>query len=131
MASNAFYTTYYYQRDLDSHLMKNMKWGAVAYLQHSNYGSHESVRFNNNSDYKTGYASMKVPTCGWTNDNRDCNKYGITSDLTLPYNTETGYLASTTGNITSIYDMSGGVWEFMMSVMVDTSGNPLSGSNAT
>lgn len=29
------------------------------------------------------------------------------------YNTETGYLASTTGNITGIYDISGGAWEYV------------------
>ena len=101
----------------------------MAYLQHSEYGSHESVRFNNNSDFKTGYASVKEPTCGWTNDNRDCNRYGTTSDITLPYNTETGYLASTTGNISGIYDMSGGSWEDTMGVMVDENSNPLSGQN--
>ncbi|MCI8568306.1 MAG: hypothetical protein HFG48_03195, partial [Bacilli bacterium] len=71
------------------------------------------------------------PTCGYTNDNRECNKYGTTTDITLPYNTETGYLASTTGNISGIYDMSGGVWEYVMGVMTDTSGNLLSGANAS
>ncbi|MCI8568270.1 MAG: hypothetical protein HFG48_03015, partial [Bacilli bacterium] len=72
---------------------------------------------------------VKEPTCGWTNDNRECNKYGTTSDITLPYNTETGYLASTAGNISGIYDMSGGAWEYVMGVMPDTNGNPLSGRN--
>ena len=37
--ANAFYTSYNYQRELDSHMMKNTEWGAVAYLQHSTYGS--------------------------------------------------------------------------------------------
>jgi len=32
---NAFYSTYDYKRNLDSHMMKNTEWGAVAYLQHS------------------------------------------------------------------------------------------------
>ena len=108
---NAFYTSYYYNRELDSHLMKNTEWGAVAYLQHSLYGSHTNVRINNNSDYITGYASVNEPTCGYTGDNRACNQYGTTSNITQPYNTETGYLASTTGNITGIYDMSGGACE--------------------
>ena len=27
-----------YQRELDSHMMKNTEWGAVAYLSHSIYG---------------------------------------------------------------------------------------------
>ena len=128
---NAFYTTYDYKRNLDSHMMKNSEWGAVAYLQHSKYGSEASVRNNNNSNYITGYASVNEPTCGYTNDNRACNKYGTTSDVTLPYNTETGYLATTTGNISGIYDLSGGAWEYVMGVMIDASGNPLSGRNAS
>ncbi|MCI8568078.1 MAG: hypothetical protein HFG48_02020, partial [Bacilli bacterium] len=108
---------------------KNSEWGAVAYLQHSKYGSETSVRFNNNSSFITGYASVNEPTCGYTDDNRECNKYGTVADITLPYNTETGYLASTTGNISGIYDMSGGAWEYVMGVMTDQSGKPLSGQN--
>ena len=128
---NAFYTSYYYQRTLDSHMMKNSEWGAIAYLQHSKYGSETSVRFNNNSSFITGYSSVNEPTCGYTNDNRECNKHGTTSDITLPYNTETGYLASTTGNISGIYDMSGGAWESVMGVMTNQNGKPLSGRNAS
>lgn len=77
------------------------------------------------------FASIKEPTCGFTNDNRACNKYGTTNDITRAYNNETGYLASTTGNISGIYDMSGGSWEYIMGIMVDASGNPLSGNNAS
>ncbi len=128
---NAFYTSYAYKREMNSHMMKNSEWGSVAYLQHSKYGSNISIRLNNNSNYLTGYASVNEPTCGYTNDNRDCNKYGTTSDITVPYNTETGYLASTTGNITGIYDMSGGAWEYVMGVMTDSNGKPLSGRNAS
>ena len=130
-AGNAFYTSYNYKREMDSHMMKNSEWGAASYLQHSRYGSMTSVRINNNSNLLTGYASVFEPTCGWTNDNRDCNKYGTTSDITLSYNTEVGYLASTTGNITGIYDMSGGTWEYVMGVMTDSNGKPLSGMNAS
>ena len=129
--ANAFYTTYDYKRNLDSHMMKNSEWGAVSYLQHSKYGSATSVRFNNNSNALTGYSSVNEPTCGFTNDNRDCNKYGTTADITQAYNTEVGYLASTTGNISGIYDMSGGVWEYVMGVMVDANGNVLTGRNAS
>ncbi len=129
--SNAFYTTYDYKRNLDSHMMKNTEWGAVAYLSHSIYGSHTSVRINNHSNYKTGYASVSKPTCGWTDDNRDCNRYGITNDITLPYNTSTGYLASTTGNITGIYDMAGGGWEYVMGIMENAYKVVLSGQNMT
>jgi len=126
---NMFYTSYYYNRNLDSHMMKNTEWGAVAYLQHSKYGSQTSVRINNNSNYITGYASVEEPTCGYTATNEDCNRYGTTLDIAKPYNTEIGVFASTTGNITGIYDMAGGAWEYVMGVMADQNGNPLSGSN--
>ena len=101
--SNIFKTAYNYNRELDSHMMKNTEWGAVAYLSHSKYGINTEVRINNNSAYLTGYAAT---------DETDQTSYpgvsGTTSDVTLPYNTPTGYKASTTGNITGIYDMSGG-----------------------
>jgi len=127
--ANAFYTSYDYKRNLESHMMKNTEWGAVAYLQNSKYGSQASIRLNNNSSYLTGYAAVKEPTCGYTNSNEECNKYGTKQDITLPYNTETGYLASTTENITGVYDMSGGAWEYVMGVMLDESGVPMSGRN--
>ena len=39
-------------------------------------------------------------------------------------------LASTTNNISGIFDMSGGAWEYVMGVMVDQNGNPMSGRNS-
>ena len=102
----------------DSHMMKNMEWGAVAYLSHSKYGTCTSgncveIGINNNSNYITG--------CGATSGSAEtttCN----------PYNTSNGILASTTGNIYGIYDMSGGSWEYVMGNMVNTSGNFYSSS---
>ncbi len=114
--SNMFKTAYNYNRELDSHMMKNTEWGAVAYLSHSKYGINTEVRINNNSDYLTGYASV---------DGADQSDYpgetGTDSSKTLPYNTETGYKASTTGNITGIYDMSGGAWEYVAGYMPSSS----------
>ena len=127
---NAFYSSYDYKRSFDSHMMKNTEWGAVAYLSHSKYGSMSGVRINNNSNYVTGYASVKEPTCGYTGTNEECNRYGNTEDITKPWNTSIGYLASTTGNISGIYDMSGGAWEYMMAVMTDKNGKPISGRNS-
>ncbi len=110
--SNIFKTAYNYNRELDSHMMKNTEWGAVAYLSHSKYGINTEVRINNNSNYLTGYAA----TDG-TDQSSSLGTYGTTSDITRPYNTETGYKASTTGNITGIYDMSGGAWEYVAGYM--------------
>ena len=73
----------------DSHMMKNIEWGAVAYLKQSNYGlGITDITINNNSSYYTG---------GGTGTS---------------YKTNTGQ--STTGNITGVYDMSGGAWEYVM-----------------
>ncbi len=117
-------------------MMKNTEWGAVAYLQHSIYGSRASVRINNNSNYITGYSSVTEPTCGYTADNRECNPYegnSINTDgtYTKRYNSEVGYLASTTNNISGIYDISGGAWEYMMGVMTNQNGQPCVGRDAT
>ena len=129
--ANAYLTSYNYRQNLNSHMMKNTEWGAVAYLSHSSYGSHESIRFNNNNDYKTGYAAVNEPTCGFSGYNRDCNKYGTDNSTTRPWNTDIGVLASTTGNISGVYDMSGGSWEYMMGVMLSKDNQtPCSGKNS-
>ena len=110
--SNMFKTAYNYERNLDSHMMKNTEWGAVAYLSHSKYGINTEVRINNNSAYLTGYVSTYE-----ADQSSTPGESGTTLDITLPYNTETGYKASTTGNISGVYDMSGGAWEYVAAYM--------------
>ena len=125
---NIFLTSYNYKRNLDSHMMKNTEWGAVAYLSHSKYGINNNIRMNNNSSFITGYSKTEQPTCGYTGTNEECNKYESTSlnqdgTYTKRYNTEIGYLASTTGNITGIYDMSGGSHEYVAAYMAGQLGS--------
>ena len=69
---NIHLNSYNYQRELDSHTMKNTEWGAVAYLSHSAYGIKESIRLNNNNDRLTGFAATKEPTCGYQETNEEC-----------------------------------------------------------
>ncbi len=126
--ANAFYTSYDYKRNLDSHMMKNTEWGAVAYLQNSKYGSATSVRINNNSSYITGYAANNEPTCGYTGTNEECNQYCNDSSCNTAY--PNSVLASITNNITGIYDMNGGAWEYVMGIMLDQNGQPMSGRNS-
>ena len=114
-----FKNSYDYQRDLDSHMMKNTEWGAVAYLQHSIYGSQASVRINNNSAYITGYAATVEPTKGNSSSSIDGNRYESTSlgkdgTYTINYLNNEANVASTTGNKSGVYDMSGGAWEYTM-----------------
>ncbi len=128
-----------YAENLNSHSMKNMEWGAVAYLQHSKYGSHESIRNNNNSNYLTGYAALKEPTIGLTNTNElcnttplACNEYsssdkGKDGEYTVNYFNKASVVASTTNNYSGIYDLSGGAWENVMALIEDENGNYLTG----
>ena len=115
---NAFLNSYNYQRDLDSHLIKNTEWGAVAYLSHSKYGINTEVNVNNNSNYKTGYSALPS-----TNQQTYPGTSGDGAKFNSTYNTEIGYLASTSGNISGVYDMSGGAWEYMSSYITGKPGS--------
>ncbi len=89
----------------DSHMMKNSEWGAVAYLSQSRYGKYghdkEEIYINNCSNFTTGIAGNMVDEIK-------------TDNCINTYETIKGQKASTTGNITGIYDMSGGAWERVM-----------------
>ena len=96
--------TTYGINNADSHMMKNMEWGAVAYLKQSKYGlGTTDIAVNTNSSYYTG---------------------GGTSDAY-----KTNVAQSTTGNIYGVYDMSGGAWEYVMGNM-NNSSNAFYSSNA-
>jgi len=102
----------------DSHMMKNSDWGAVAYLSHSQYGINDEIRSNNNKYYITGCGSLEENV----EDTEECQvAYG---------SGVASYPQSTTGNITGIFDMSGGCWESVMGVYSDSNGNPMSGDNS-
>lgn len=87
---NCYLNSYNYDRNRDSHLMKNSEWGAVAYLSYSSYGVNgRNITTNTSSQYITG---------------------GTTSEESI-------YISngnqSTTGNATGIYDLVGGAWEYI------------------
>ena len=86
--------------DLDSHLMKNVEWGAVTYLTQSKYGKNNEVWVNPNENFITGCAGNTVSSKKITN----CDNH---------YKTNNGMQTSTTGNITGIYGMSGGSTEYV------------------
>ena len=95
--------------DTDSHMMKNSEWGAVAYLSHSKYGINEEVRINNY------YNNGTLTGCGALTENEaESTTCGIT------YGGATEYPQSTTGNITGVYDMSGGFEENVMGNFANT-----------
>ena len=72
----------------------------MAYLTHSQYGRNgKEITINNNSSYITGIAGDRVTASS-------------SSSTENTYNTSKGMLASTTGNIYGVYDLSGGAWEY-------------------
>ncbi len=77
-----------YNLTSDSHMMKNIEWGAVAYLAESKYGRNGTEIAMNSSNYKTGAGNYA------SNVNQ-----------------------STTGNIYGIYDMNGTSWEYVAGVL--------------
>ena len=78
----------------DSHITKNIEWGAVAYLKQSIYGLGITDITNNSS---STHSSSSYYTGGGSGTS---------------YKTNTGQ--STTGNITGVYDMTGGAFEYVM-----------------
>ena len=136
--ANAFDTTYKYQRVLDSHMMKNMEWGAIAYLTQSKYGrcsdgTCTKVRINNNSEFITGSSAVNEPTCGYTGESSDCNQWGTSSNIVNSYNNPLSVASSTTNNYYGVYDMAGGTWEYVMGIMQSSEKNasPTSGRSNT
>ena len=117
-----FDLAYNYDRSLDSHMMKNTEWGAVAYLSHSKYGINTEIRINNSVTYTTGCAAT-IPALNYVGKSQSDHTEGYYNGCENEYYKSIGYLASTTGNISGIYDMSGGVWEYMASYMDGVYGN--------
>ena len=105
-------STYGSTSKIDAHMMKNSEWGAVAYLSHSNYGINEEIYINNSYKHYTGRSggttnASSSPNGTYTWDGKTTSG-SYASDRTL------GTKASTTGNITGVYDMSGGANEYVM-----------------
>ncbi len=100
LISNDKYSTYFNNvSNVDTHMTKNVEWGAVAYLAHSKYGLNgKEICINTNSSYETGIGSGETAS---------------TTSVTDQYNTTKGVTASTTKNVYGIYDMSGGSWEYV------------------
>ena len=140
-------TTYGISSSSDSHMMKNSEWGAAAYLSHSKYGVNREVYINNSQSYYTGRSGGnyggKTPINKTYTDQTSTTQYNSYGYYTwdgylLNYNTNTkssarylNRVASTTGNITGIYDMSGGTSEYVMGVFANSDGQLGSGYNTS
>ena len=137
----------------DTHMIKNIEWGAVAYLSHSKYGictdgACSEVNINNSSSRYTGRSggapggSTAINTV--YTDQTSTTKYNSYGFYTydgylLDYNTNTksttkdiSKVASSTKNIYGVYDMSGGSYEYTMANIVSNDGvTMMSGYNRT
>ena len=100
---NMFTNAQNYNKKLNSHLMKNSEWGAVAYLTESKYGRNGTeVTINNNGT--TCYTGGGSGAAYVSNTNQ-----------------------SSTGNIYGIYDLSGNAYEYVAGYY---SGGSLSNGNS-
>ena len=109
--SNMYDVCKNYNSALNSHMMKNDEWGAVAYLSKSKYGKqNEEVWINNSSSYITGSAGNSASASSNT---------GTTND----YTSTQGVKASTTGTVYGVYDMSGGAYEYVAAYVNNGNGN--------
>ncbi len=130
-------------REVDTHPIKNIEWGAVAYLTNSKYG-----RFNSDGNTIESGAEVWINNSAQGNGTDEITGYGGTytgcvgTDVndTVKWNTEAnapakceveyrwntgGVKASTTGNMYGIYDMSGGVYEYTMGVIKTQDGTDI------
>jgi len=125
----------------NAHMMKNSEWGAAAYLSRTKYGINQEIYINNSSNKITGRSggavggSQKKVSEQFSGESstNNYNSYGyytwtgqaISSSGTIGEITDStlGTYASTTGNTTGVYDMSGGAWEYVMGNYSDTIGS--------
>jgi len=84
--------------ETNSHMLKNMEWGAVAYFTHSKFG--------------------RCPNDECTNVDINADDSYYETSITITGGVGEGYVTnvgqSTTNNITGIYDIAGGADEYVM-----------------
>ena len=123
--------------NFDTHMIKNMEWGAVAYLSQSKYGrctdgTCTEIYINNSArqDGDTWYDTYTGRSGGSTSalfaiyGTYSYDDYLINNDNTKGEKVKgVGVAASTTGNVYGIYDMSGGLWDRTMANMGTNDGS--------
>jgi hypothetical protein len=92
---------------IDTHLMKNIEWGATLYLAQSAYGKNAAIWNNPSSTYVAGCAGGTIST-------------SAIEGCPYQFYTSNGQQASTTGNIYGIYDMLSNDGEFVAGCINNT-----------
>ena len=109
-------TIYGINSTVDSHLMKNNEWGAIAYLSTSQYGITPTFNSSYISYQEDGTTKYHSYSAGKNQEVGGNYKVNITQ--------------STTGNVTGIYDLNGGAWEYV-AAYYDNGNRYLSGQGLT
>lgn len=97
---------------VDSHMMKNIEWGAVAILSQSKYGifnPKSSTGANGDETYQIWNNPSSRYITGSVGGSE--NDYLVTA--VNAYNTQNGPKASTTGTVYGVYDMAGGGYDLV------------------
>ena len=118
--------------NVDTHMIKNMEWGAIAFLTNSIYGRYNDastciasgckVWINNINTGSGDSYGPSITGCAGASASAGVSNSQTACASGYDWKTK-GVNASTTGNIYGIYDMSGGAWEYVMGVQKDSSGN--------
>ena len=103
---------------VDPHMLKNSEWGAITYLSYNEQYGQGNINRNNNSNYITGIGSDSTNTTATTTSTKN------------NYKTTYGQRASTTGNVTGIYDTVGGAAKYSAAYVsrADSNGSSLANS---
>ena len=125
------FQTYGLSSNIDAHMLTNLEWGAMAYLTHSIYGLCDGTTcrdayINNSENMITGRSAGVLAITSEINTYGNYNYKGYQIDSSNGSQTgtkNTTLVASSTGNITGVYDISGGAFEYVMANQVDSSNN--------
>ncbi len=126
--------TYLLDSTTDVHMLKNIEWGAVAYLSQSKYGICNSdgtctLKVENNNYMNSSNLDI-VTGCGGSDNSSKNSLSGVSiCPVTNRWETANGVKASTTHNVTGVYDMAAGRTEYVMANMRTSSGAFNTGSS--
>ena len=129
----------------DTHLIKSSEWGMISYLSYSQYGTNGQDIAINNASLNSGGAKRETSISGKAGVYSVYGITGMTQGLTdgeetivkiqeirslsgntptpqgnmYAWNQKAGMTASSTRNMTGIYDLSGGQWERIASYVAN------------
>lgn len=106
-------SNFYGLNNIDSHMMKNSEWGAVAYLTQSSYGRNGSKLTINSKNL---------------NNLNSKNIYAVTG---YAESTANGVSASSTNNMSGVFDLSGCIWERIAGYITNGNANLLTYGNSS